>query len=169
MCLQSRCLAMNAYSYFTISAFGRHVTILIIINFYSQILKPWPYKSQDGRGLSIVILVVLSIIFQMFGNVKPILEGGPFPIFSNYFFYFIAVMFYKFHNSLHTQLFNSGVLGFWTLSIIRYSKEHISETGSVSVLTLRWLMLALSKGLNRVGVSHPLTWRKLIQLSSHVL
>jgi hypothetical protein len=30
---------------------------------------------------------------------------------------------------------DSALMGFWTLSIVRYSKEHnVSETGSVSVL-----------------------------------
>jgi hypothetical protein len=32
---------------------------------------------------------------------------------------------------------HSGILGFWTLSIVRYSKEHnVSEAVSVSVLRL---------------------------------
>jgi hypothetical protein len=30
-----------------------------------------------------------------------------------------------------------GITGFWTLYIARYSKEHVSETGSVSVLMWR--------------------------------
>jgi hypothetical protein len=51
----------------------------------------------------------------------------------------------------------SGLLGFWTLSIVRYSKkpeEHnVSETGSVSVL--RWGGRIHSTGPNRVGVSCP--------------
>jgi hypothetical protein len=45
---------------------------------------------------------------------------------------------------------HSGLRGFWTSSIVRYSKEHnVSETGSVSV---QWLRLALSNGPNRIHV-----------------
>jgi hypothetical protein len=63
-----------------------------------------------------------------------------------------------------------GLLAFWSLSIVRYSKGHnVSETRSVSVLrrgNLRLsLMLALTKGPNRVDVSYLLIWRrKQIQL-----
>jgi hypothetical protein len=63
---------------------------------------------------------------------------------------------------------HSKLLGFWTLSIVRYSKQlDDSETGSVSVLRWgaqdTWLGLDISKGPNWVGV-FLLTWgRKQIQ------
>jgi hypothetical protein len=45
----------------------------------------------------------------------------------------------KIRDSGHEQLRTNGskllgLLGFWTSGIIRYSKEHVSEAGSVSVL-----------------------------------
>jgi hypothetical protein len=61
---------------------------------------------------------------------------------------------------------HSELIGFWTLSIVQYSKilkirEHnVSETSPV-----QWLRLALSKGPNWLGTNpSPLTWgRKQIQ------
>jgi hypothetical protein len=43
MCLPSRCLAMNVYSDFTISAFGRHVTIYFL--YHLLYLQPGTIKS----------------------------------------------------------------------------------------------------------------------------
>jgi hypothetical protein len=56
---------------------------------------------------------------------------------------------------------------FWTFSIVWYSRQHdVSKTGSVSVLRwrwgrrhLQWLRLALSKGLNWVGLPWPIHLR----------
>jgi hypothetical protein len=72
------------------------------------------------------------------------------------------------YRSNNKNFLRSGLVGFLTLSIVRFSKEHnVSETGSVSVLRwgvgrhqlcgllVQWLRLALSHGSNRVGDSHP--------------
>jgi hypothetical protein len=38
-----------------------------------------------------------------------------------------------------TMVYNTELLGFWTFSIVWYSREHdVSETGCVSVLRWRW-------------------------------
>jgi hypothetical protein len=80
-------------------------------------------------------------------------------------------------------LYASELLGFWPLSIVRYSKKNIKGTQRVGnwicfrpqvkgweIHTLlgpsirKWLRVALSNGPNRVGISHPFTWgRKQIQ------
>jgi hypothetical protein len=55
--------------------------------------------------------------------------------------------------------FQSGLLGFWTVSIVRYSKEHnVSGTGSVSVLG--WGR-ALLGPLERANLNHWWTMDKV--------
>jgi hypothetical protein len=50
------------------------------------------YESQDDLGVSISVMVVLSLVFLSLSNGMFVVEGGLFPFFPNDFFQFCVML-----------------------------------------------------------------------------
>jgi hypothetical protein len=118
-----------------------------------------------GTPNSMTILYKTSLLTEswslLIANVLP--HCTPiFPLYNR--IYILSKIIASGFQTVLTMVYKSRKQWFWTESILRYFKGHEITQGFGIWIYFRWLRFALSKGPNRVVVSHPLTWgQKQIQ------